>query len=130
MSGLLGGGSLNAGEGGIPLVAALLKGTGKHGEHVHPPLGLLLTRGLDEGDAVRRGDGQRELVARHLLCTAHLQHAVHVHHALRDGGRVVVQGVGQLSVVVQHKPSPLPTLGPVEWDGEVPVRSHEQVAAF
>ena len=43
---------------------------------------------------------------------------------------MIVHTVGQLSVVVEDEPSPLPSLGPVDGVGEVPVRSHEQVTTL
>lgn len=53
------------------------------GEDVHPPPGLLPAGAFDKSDSVWSGDGQAELVARHVLSLWHLQHTVHVDHTLR-----------------------------------------------
>ena len=43
---------------------------------------------------------------------------------------MVIHAVGELPVVVEDEPSPLPPLGPIDRVGEVPVGRHEQVAAL
>ena len=42
---------------------------------------------------------------------------------------MIVDGVGQFSVVVEDEPASLPSLRPVYRVGEVPVGSYKQVAA-
>lgn len=103
---------------------------GKDGEHVAPPAALLATSALHEVDAVGGSDGQAEGMPCHLLAVRHFQHLVHVYAGLGDGFRMLVHRVAQLSVVVQHKPAALPSLGAVEWIGKIPSRSYEEVPAF
>ena len=53
---------------------------------------------------------------------------IEVRH-LRDGLGMIVNGVGQFTVVVEDEPASLPSLRPVYRVGEVPVGSYKQVAA-
>ena len=43
---------------------------------------------------------------------------------------MIVNAVCQFPVVVEDEPSSLPSLGPVDGVGKVPVRSHEQVSTL
>ena len=64
-------------------------------------------------------------------CT-HYHHLDHDHHEshLRYGLWMIINRVGEFSIIIQHEPPPLPSLGSVDGVGEVPVWSHEQVATF
>ena len=43
---------------------------------------------------------------------------------------MIIHWIRQFSVVVEDEPPSLPSLGPVDWVGEVPVRGHKQVTTF
>jgi hypothetical protein len=43
---------------------------------------------------------------------------------------MVVYAVGQFSIIIQNKPTTLPSLSPVDRIREIPIRGHEQISTL
>ena len=58
------------------------------------------------------------------------KHIVQVDDGLRNSVIVVIHAVSEFTIIVQHKPSSLPSFGSIHWIGKVPIRCHKQITTF
>lgn len=81
-------------------------------------------------NAIIGHNGNAVLVARDGIGLSDFKNVIQVDDGLGNGVIVVIHAVGELSIIVEDKPPPLPSLGPVHWIGEVPVWRYKEVAAL